>query len=58
VKKANADLIKAVALPDIARRIAGIGWEERPLTPADTLAFIQGEQAKWAPIIKQIATAH
>lgn len=58
VKKANADLIKAVALPDIARRIAGIGWEERPLMPAETLAFIQGEQAKWAPIIKQIASAH
>jgi tripartite-type tricarboxylate transporter receptor subunit TctC len=58
VKKANADLVKAVALPDIARRIAGIGWEERPLTPAETLAFIQAEQAKWAPIIEQIATAH
>ncbi|HEY1543804.1 MAG TPA: tripartite tricarboxylate transporter substrate binding protein [Xanthobacteraceae bacterium] len=58
VQKANADLIKAVALPDMARRIAGIGWEERPLTPAETLAFIQGEQAKWAPIVKQIAAAH
>ena len=58
VKKANADLIKAVAIPDIARRIAAIGWEERPLSPAETLAFIQGEQTKWGPIIKQIAEAH
>jgi tripartite-type tricarboxylate transporter receptor subunit TctC len=58
VKKANADLIKAVALPDIARRIAAIGWEERPLSPAETLAFIEGEQAKWAPIVQQIATTH
>ncbi len=58
VKKANADLIRAVAIPEIARRIAGIGWEERPLSPAETLAFIQGEQAKWAPIVKQIAETH
>jgi tripartite-type tricarboxylate transporter receptor subunit TctC len=58
VKKANADLIKAVAIPDIARRIAAIGWEERPLSPAETLAFIQGEQTKWAPIIQQIAGTH
>jgi tripartite-type tricarboxylate transporter receptor subunit TctC len=58
VKKANADLVKAVAIPDIARRIAAIGWEERPLSPAGTLAFIQGEQAKWAPIIQQIADTH
>jgi tripartite-type tricarboxylate transporter receptor subunit TctC len=58
VKKANADLIKAVAIPDIARRIAGIGWEERPLSPAETLAFIEGEQAKWAPIVQQIAGTH
>jgi tripartite-type tricarboxylate transporter receptor subunit TctC len=58
VEKANADLIRAVAIPEIARRIAAIGWEERPLSPAQTLAFIQGEQAKWAPIVKQIAETH
>src|SRR5580704_7067828 len=58
VQKANADLIKAVAIPDIARRIAAIGWEERPLSPAETLAFIQGEQAKWAPIVQQIVGTH
>jgi tripartite-type tricarboxylate transporter receptor subunit TctC len=58
VKKANGDLVKAVAIPDIARRIAAIGWEERPLSPAETLAFIRGEQAKWAPIVQQIATTH
>ena len=55
VKKANADLIKALAQPEIARRIAAIGWDERPLSPADTLAFITGEQRKWDPILRQIA---
>jgi tripartite-type tricarboxylate transporter receptor subunit TctC len=58
VRKANADLIKAVAQPETARRIAAIGWDERPLTPAETLAFIAGEQGKWAPILRQIGAAN
>jgi tripartite-type tricarboxylate transporter receptor subunit TctC len=55
VTKANAALVKAVQEPETARRIATIGWDERPLTPAETLGFIHAEQQKWAPILKQIA---
>jgi tripartite-type tricarboxylate transporter receptor subunit TctC len=55
VGKANAALVKAVQEPETAQRIAGIGWDERPLSPAQTLGFIRGEQEKWAPILKQIA---
>jgi tripartite-type tricarboxylate transporter receptor subunit TctC len=58
VKKANADLVKAVQEPETARRIAAIGWDQRPLNAAETLAFIHGEQEKWAPILKQIAETH
>jgi tripartite-type tricarboxylate transporter receptor subunit TctC len=58
VAKANAALVKAVQDPETAQRIAAIGWDERPLTPAQTLGFIRGEQEKWAPILKQIAEAH
>jgi tripartite-type tricarboxylate transporter receptor subunit TctC len=58
VKKANADLVKGVQEPETARRIAAIGWEERPLNSAETLGFIHGEQQKWAPILKQIAETH
>jgi tripartite-type tricarboxylate transporter receptor subunit TctC len=58
VKKANADLVKAVQEPETARRIAAIGWDQRPLNAAETLAFIHGEQQKWAPILKQIAETH
>lgn len=58
VRKANADLVKGVQEPETARRIAAIGWEERPLDAAATLGFIRGEQQKWAPILKQIAEAH
>jgi len=58
VNKANAALVKAVQEPETARRIAAIGWDERPLTPAETLGFIHAEQQKWAPILKQIAETH
>jgi len=58
VKKANAALVKGVQEPETARRIAAIGWDERPLSPAETLGFIRGEQEKWAPILKQIAETH
>jgi tripartite-type tricarboxylate transporter receptor subunit TctC len=58
VKAANAALVKGVQEPETARRIAAIGWEERPLDPAGTLAFVHGEQQKWAPILKLIAEAH
>jgi tripartite-type tricarboxylate transporter receptor subunit TctC len=58
VKKANAALVKAVQEPETAKRIAAIGWDERPLSPAETLGFIKAEQDKWAPILKQIAETH
>ncbi len=58
VAKANAALVKGVQEPETAKRIAAIGWDARPLTPAETLAFIRGEQQKWAPILKQIAETH
>jgi hypothetical protein len=32
-----------------------LGRDTVPLTPEQTLAFIQNEQHKWAPIIAQIS---
>ena len=55
VQKANADLNKAMSDPETRKRLAKFGREERPMSPAETLAFIQNEQKKWAPIVAQIA---
>jgi len=55
VRKANADLAKAMHDPDIRKRLADLGRDDRPMTAAQVLAFIQGEQQKWAPIVQQIA---
>jgi tripartite-type tricarboxylate transporter receptor subunit TctC len=54
VKKANADLIKALSFDDVKKRLADLGREESPLSPEETLAFIQHEQQTWAPIVAQI----
>ena len=55
VQKANADLNKAMSDPETRKRLGKFGREERPMSPAETLAFIQNEQKKWAPIVAQIA---
>jgi tripartite-type tricarboxylate transporter receptor subunit TctC len=57
VKKANADLIKAMADADARKRLAGLDRDDRQMSPAETLSFIQDEQKKWAPIVAQIAAA-
>jgi tripartite-type tricarboxylate transporter receptor subunit TctC len=54
VKKANADLNKALSDPDVRDRLAKLGRTDTPMSPEETLAFIQGEQAKWAPILAHI----
>ncbi|MGA8612712.1 MAG: tripartite tricarboxylate transporter substrate binding protein [Xanthobacteraceae bacterium] len=57
VQKANADLIKVTTDPEVIERLAGFGREGIPMSPAETLAFIQDEQEKWAPIVKQIGVS-
>jgi tripartite-type tricarboxylate transporter receptor subunit TctC len=57
VRKANADLIKAMHDPDIRKRLIDLGRDDRSMSPEQLLAFIQDEQAKWAPIVQEIAAA-
>lgn len=54
VQRVNADLIKALSDPETRKRVARFHRDERQLSPAQTAAFIQGEQKMWAPILKQI----
>jgi tripartite-type tricarboxylate transporter receptor subunit TctC len=57
VQKVNADLRKALSDPETRKQLARFGRDERLLSPAETLAFIHGEQATWAPILKQISAS-
>jgi tripartite-type tricarboxylate transporter receptor subunit TctC len=54
VSKLNADVIATLNDPKIRARLARLGRDDRPMSPAETLAFIQSEQRKWAPILAQI----
>jgi tripartite-type tricarboxylate transporter receptor subunit TctC len=54
VRKVNADLIKALGDPETRKQLARFGRDERPMSPDETLAFVQSEQQKWAPIQQQI----
>jgi tripartite-type tricarboxylate transporter receptor subunit TctC len=57
VHKVNGDVIKALSDPETRGRLARLGRDERPLSPAETLAFVHAEQQKWNPILQQIAGA-
>jgi tripartite-type tricarboxylate transporter receptor subunit TctC len=54
VRKVNADLNKTLADPDIEKRLSQIGRDHVAMSPEETLAFIQREQQKWAPILAHI----
>jgi tripartite-type tricarboxylate transporter receptor subunit TctC len=55
VRKANADLNKALNDADVRQRLAKLGRTDTPMSPEETLAFVHSEQQKWAPILAQIA---
>jgi tripartite-type tricarboxylate transporter receptor subunit TctC len=55
VRKVNADLVKAMRDPDVRKRLVDLGRDDRTMSPPELLKFIQDEQAKWAPIVQEIA---
>ncbi len=58
VQKVNADLITAMTDPETQKKLAQLGRDDRRMSPGQTVAFIQSEQNKWAPIVQQIGPPH
>jgi len=54
VQKINHDLRTILADPDVARRLAALGTHPRPLTPAETAAFIEKEKDVWRPVVQSL----
>jgi tripartite-type tricarboxylate transporter receptor subunit TctC len=52
VKKLNAEVIKALAQPDIRQRLARDAIDPEPLDPAAFVRFIEAETKIWVPIAK------
>jgi tripartite-type tricarboxylate transporter receptor subunit TctC len=44
---------RALASPNVARRMATLGIEPRPLAPEEFAAFLRADSAKWAEIVRR-----
>jgi tripartite-type tricarboxylate transporter receptor subunit TctC len=51
LNRLNAEIERAVKLPDIAQRFLEWGAETKPLTPEQTTAMIRSEIAKWRQVV-------
>ena len=52
LRRLNAAAVKTLQLPEVAAKFRGMGFEPAPNTPEQFRAFIRGESAKFAQIIK------
>ena len=54
VQKVNRDLRSVLGEPEVRRKLAVLGTYPRPMSPAETAAFIRSEQDLWRPVVKQL----
>ncbi|HEU5272699.1 MAG TPA: tripartite tricarboxylate transporter substrate binding protein [Xanthobacteraceae bacterium] len=55
VQKVSADLRKVVDDPELKQKLGRLGSYTRHMTPTEALAFVQGEQKTWRPVLEKIA---
>ena len=55
VKKASADLNKALDDATLKTKFANLGAYLRPMTPAQVIAFAQEQQKTWRPVAEKVA---
>ena len=55
IEKFNGALNKVLAQADIAKQLASRGAYVNPLSPADTNAFVNAQQAQWKPVLDAFA---
>ena len=54
VRKVNQDLNAVLVRPELRQRLQDLGAFVRPMSPAETAAFIRSEQQVWRPLVRQI----
>jgi len=52
VSKLNREIVRIIGLPDVKERITASGYTPVSSTPAEFVAFIAAESAKWEKIVK------
>jgi tripartite-type tricarboxylate transporter receptor subunit TctC len=53
VARVNADMTKALALPEVRTALAAQGMEVAPSSPDDMAALMRRDAARWAGVVKQ-----
>lgn len=54
VARLNSEMLRALRMKDVADRLQGLGFEPpAPHTPAEFLAYMRSESAKWQKVIKE-----
>jgi tripartite-type tricarboxylate transporter receptor subunit TctC len=54
VQQVNRDLNEALLTPAVKDKLAAMATMVRPMSIADTAAFLRSEQDTWRPVVKQI----
>ena len=54
VRKVNGDVISALSNPEVRKKLAIHGRDERAMSPSEVAAFIHSQQETWAPILRNI----
>lgn len=52
IQKLNAEMVRALKMPDVQERIRKIGGEPRWSTPAEFGKFVEEEIERWAPVAR------
>jgi tripartite-type tricarboxylate transporter receptor subunit TctC len=52
VNRLNAEIVKALKLPDVTERLGGLGFEIAASTPEAYGKYIRSEITKWAKVVK------
>ena len=57
VQRVNHDLNRVLAAPDLVGKLQDLGAFPRPLSPAETQAFIAKEDRHWRPKVRELGLA-
>jgi tripartite-type tricarboxylate transporter receptor subunit TctC len=52
IEKLNAEMVRALKMPDVQERIKNVGGEPRWSTPAEFQKFLAEEIERWAPVAR------
>jgi tripartite-type tricarboxylate transporter receptor subunit TctC len=53
IRKANADIVRVLAMPDVQAVLAKQGIDVRSSTPSEMAAVIKADLARWARVVKE-----